>query len=133
MAIPLFPLVAGAVAFLFLGRRKSRKKPPAGITIFEGQGEDIPDVIDLVQGERFGVRFWAPDVQEWIFESAQPVGVVRAIALKFDQTPKNNLVPAIFAFEAKRPGEVELDFALQGKGQVAGPSPISFTVRARVT
>ncbi len=132
MAIPLLPLVAGAVAFLFLGRRKSRKKAPAGITIFDGQGEDIPDVIDLVQGERFGVRFWAPDVQEWVFESAKPVGVVRALALKFEQTPQNNLVPTIFAFEAKRPGEVELDFALRSKGQMAGPSPMAFTVRARV-
>lgn len=129
MAFPLIPILGGIAAVLLF--RRKRVKPPSGITVFDGQGDNAPDGIDVVRGERFAIRFWAPEVQEWILEGGA-TGVVRPMSMKFADTSLNGLVPSVFGFEAKYPGEVDLDFALQGKGQASGPAPISVTIRARV-
>ena len=130
MALPLLPIAAAGAAFL-LFRRKG-PKPPSGIAIFEGQGEHAPDLIEVVAGEEFAVRFWAPEVQEWVYEGGS-TSVIKPVRRSFEKTPQNGLIPSVFSFIAKHPGEVRLDFALQSKDTAAaGPRPMGVSIRARV-
>lgn len=131
MPVPILPILAFGAIHLLL-RRKGTPAGSGGMTVFKGEGEGAPNIIELERDEEFAIEFWGALDQVWTFDTELPkFGSLKQLKPNFDRSPHKGGIPTFFVFRARFPGTARLRFSLHDAQVSAATVTVSIETKVK--
>jgi len=116
MALPLVPIIAGVAAYAIVhskGRRRTSRRPSGKIIVVDG--EEIDYEVALEPGDKFAVRFWEAQGEQWKMTDPPDGYLLGAAKIKWEPAPGERQLK-YFNFAAKRQGRTKAEFVKYVEG-----------------